>query len=268
MGRILRGWEITKASFKVVRTDKEIMLLPVASAVMCLLVLLTILGVPAALGLLSPGYASALAIVFYLVSSFVIIFFNTALVACAKIRFDGGDPTIRRGLSVASTKAGKILQWSMVAATVGVALRVLRQKGGLLGGIVSAIGGLAWAVSTYFVIPAILYEDLGPIDAISRSLAIIKRTWGEGATAYISTHIIFFLLSLAALPFLLVAFSIFPSSPPLAMLIIASVIVYYILPAVVGTAVDGILTAALYKFSVDGEVPKDFEKANIQTVIY
>ena len=86
------------------------MLLPVASAVLCFLVLLTILGVPAALGLLSAGYALAVFIAFCLVSSFVIIFFNAALVACAKIRFDGGDPTIRQGLSVAWTRAGKILQ--------------------------------------------------------------------------------------------------------------------------------------------------------------
>ncbi len=235
---------------------------------LCFLVLLTILGVPAALGLLSPGYALAVFIASYLVSSFVIVLFNAALVACAKIRFDGGDPTIRQGLSVAWTRAWKILQWSIIAATVGVVLRVLRQKGGLLGEIVSAIGGLAWGVSTYFVIPVILYEDLGPIDAIGRSLGIMRRTWGEGVTAYISTNIIFMLLSLAALPFLFVAFSVFSFSPALAVLIVASVIIYFMLLAVVGTAVDGILTAALYKFSVDGEVPRDFEKANIQAVIY
>lgn len=50
------------------------------------------------LGLLSVENAWLLAIVFYFVSSFVVIFFNTTVLGCAKIRFDGEDPMVRQGL--------------------------------------------------------------------------------------------------------------------------------------------------------------------------
>ncbi len=248
--------------------DKEIMLLPVASAVLCILILVTILGLPIGLGILSTEEIWPLGILFYFVSSFVVIFFNTAVVACAKIRFDGGDPTVRQGLAVAWSKVGKILQWSLIAATVGMVLRMLREKGGLIGNIISYIGGFAWAISTYFVIPVIVYEDFGPIGAIKRSVEIIKKTWGEGVTAYISTHIIFFLLGLAGLPLLILGVWLLSSSAALGILLIAFAMAYFVLLAVAATAIDGILTAALYKFSVDGVVPRELESAKIEGVLY
>lgn len=268
MGTLSRGWQMAKASFKVLRSDKEIMLLPVASAGVCILVLLTILGIPVGFGLLSFQDAWPIIILFYFVSSFVVVFFNTAVVACAKIRFEGGDPTVRQGLSVAWSRVGRIIEWSIVAATVGIVLRSVRRKGGLVGTIISYLGGLAWAVATYFVLPVIIYEDLGPFAAVKRSIQIIRKTWGEGVTAYISTHVIFFLLGLVGLPFLLLGIWSLGFSAALGIFLIALAMAYFVLLAVAGTAVDGILTAALYKFSVDGKVPGEFEGARIEGVIY
>lgn len=46
MGRISRGWKLTKLSLRVIRKDKEILLLPVLSAAFTLLVLASfVLGI-------------------------------------------------------------------------------------------------------------------------------------------------------------------------------------------------------------------------------
>lgn len=38
---------------------------------------------------------------------------------------------------------------------------------------------IAWAIVTYFVVPVLVVDGVGPIQAVKRSSAILKRTWGE-----------------------------------------------------------------------------------------
>jgi hypothetical protein len=66
-----------------------------------------------------------LAFVFYLVTYFIITFFNTAVVACASLRMEGGNPTIGYGLRVAADNLLPILAWAALSATVGMILKGL-----------------------------------------------------------------------------------------------------------------------------------------------
>src|SRR5437867_403605 len=110
-GRMSRGWSMMKQSWSVLRLDKELMLFPVFSSIACLLVLASF----ASPLLFVPGFAQqifnqaqqqqqapiwqqpvayAVLFGFYFANYFVVVFFNTALVSCAVIRFSGGDPTV------------------------------------------------------------------------------------------------------------------------------------------------------------------------------
>jgi uncharacterized membrane protein len=80
----------------------------------------------------------------------------------------------------------QIFVWSLVAATVGLFLRALDQaaeRAGPLGrivvGILSAALGMMWSIVTIFVVPAMVYKNIGPIDAIKDSVQTLKSTWGE-----------------------------------------------------------------------------------------
>jgi hypothetical protein len=44
MGRIARSWEMVKQSFAILKSDKELMVLPIASAISCVLVSAVILA--------------------------------------------------------------------------------------------------------------------------------------------------------------------------------------------------------------------------------
>ena len=44
------------------------------------------------------------------------------------------------------------------------------------------IGGV-WAYMTFFVVPVLVAENLGPIGAVKRSGSLFKRTWGEQMVA-------------------------------------------------------------------------------------
>src|SRR5690606_14657987 len=73
---------------------------------------------------------------FYLTTTFVIVFFNTALVCCAMTRFAGGDPTLGSGLSAAVERLPQILGWALLTATVGTILRTVEERVPLVGRIV------------------------------------------------------------------------------------------------------------------------------------
>jgi hypothetical protein len=173
-GRFSRSVELAKASFAVVRADKELMLLPVMS-VCALLVLLGSLMVPVAmLGGFSAGAAQgdspaslAAALVFYTAVWFVGLYFNAALVGAAMIRMDGGNPTLRDGLRIAWARKGRILGYALIAATVGLLLRAIEERVGWLGALVVKLVGATWAVATFLVVPVLVTRDVGPVEAVS-----------------------------------------------------------------------------------------------------
>ncbi|MBK5930295.1 DUF6159 family protein [Halochromatium salexigens] len=118
---------------------------------------------------------------FLLVTSFITHFFLTALVGGTLERLHGGNPSVGDGLALARQRAGVILGYSAITATVGLLLSFLRgrdQQPGI-GFLLASLGGFAWGVATFLVIPVLAAKDIGPIAAIKESVGLLKRTWGE-----------------------------------------------------------------------------------------
>jgi hypothetical protein len=268
-----RGWSLTKTSFKVLKLDKEILTLPILSGV--IFVLLTVSFVvpfERFFGFERLTPAAMLAIFgFYVLLYFVAIFFNAAVIECAMIRFNGGDPVVRDGLRKAWQHKGRILQWAIVAATVGLILKILENMARnaeneltrILGQIAVGMVGAAWNIATYFVVPALIYQDIGPFDALRASVGTWRRAWGEGFTATFTTGMIFFLLGLVGLLPLFIGVSLIGTSVALGFGLIAVALLYWVLLAAVNSAVDGIVTAAIYKYAVDGRLPEAFADAPV-----
>src|SRR4051812_43294992 len=122
--RFGRSIDLAKASFGVLRSDKELLIFPLLSFIG--LVIVTILF---AIPLIATGgitHASegrvdpisyVLAFLFYLVSYTVTFFFQTGLVGAALIRLDGGDPTLRDGFRIAVSRLPQIIGYALIAAT-------------------------------------------------------------------------------------------------------------------------------------------------------
>jgi hypothetical protein len=162
-GRFERSLALVKATWSVVRADKELLWLPVMS-VMALLLIVGSIAVPVfALGHFSPGAAREVggatwfgAFAFYVLSYFIALFFNTALVGAAMIRMDGGNPTLRDGLAIAWARVGRIFGYAVIAATVGMFLQALEERVGWVGQLVVKLLGVAWALSTFMVVPILV----------------------------------------------------------------------------------------------------------------
>ena len=76
-----------------------------------------------------------------------------------------------------------LLPWAVLSATVSLVLRAIEERAGIVGRIVGSLVGLAWSLVTFLVLPVLVIEQLGPIDAVKRSAELFKQTWGENMIA-------------------------------------------------------------------------------------
>jgi len=264
MGRLSTGWQLTKTSLRVLRKDKELLLLPLISGLCLLLVLAGFVGGM----LLVVGWDALMAggnywisigfmIVYYIVAFFIGIFFNAAVIGAAMIRLEGGNPTVSDGLRIARQNLGRIFLWALFAATVAMILRAIQERVGFIGKIIVGIIGIAWSLGTFFVVPVLIYEKLGPWAAVKRSASIFKRTWGETLAGGFSMGGIFLLAGLAGVLPIVLGWIFGGVFGLVAGLLLA--IVYWILIGLIASAASSILTAALYRYATTGKVAEDFQ---------
>ncbi|MDY0021408.1 DUF6159 family protein [Arenimonas caeni] len=268
--KLSRSWHLVKASAGVLRSDKELLVFPVISAVASLVVAATFLLPMFGAGLLEGDdvgpVTGVLLFLFYLCQYFVIFFFNTALVGAAMIRLEGGDPTVADGLRIARSKFMAILGYAAIAATVGLILRSLQERAGFLGRIVVGLLGMAWTFATFLVVPILVSRDVGPIDALKESVTLLKRTWGENLAGNVGINLAFGLLTTAVviLGIALVVGAAMVGGATLALVVAAFAVVAVAFVAVVQAALSGIYSAAVYRYAVDGQAPEGFSGGELQ----
>ena len=182
MGRIGRSFALVGQSYRLLMQDKELMVLPLISGV-CIAVVMA--GVALGFGLdtshfeqRGPGLYGPLFVI-YVVTYAITIFFQAAVVAGATERMQGGDPTVASALAAAGRRAGAILMWAVVAATVGVILRAIHDRAAFVGRFVAGLLGAAWSLATFFIVPILVLEDRSIPESFTRSVSVFRQTWGE-----------------------------------------------------------------------------------------
>ena len=263
MNSISRGFRLAKASWQVVREDRELLWLPVISF-FCSMIVMAVFAL-GALGIGLPENQSSqispalyvLGFVMYVALAFVSIYFNAAVIGTAMKRLQGEDASIHDGLALARQHIGKIFVWAVITATVGMILRSLQERAGILGRIVLGIVGIAWTVLTFFVVPVLLYEPVGVGDAIKRSGSIFRQRWGETFVGNGTIGIAIFLLSI---PVLIVGGLLAAVVPVLGIVLL--VVAIGILMAI-GSATTGVFNAALYRYATTGETSGAFTQEDM-----
>ncbi|MDG6349412.1 DUF6159 family protein [Luteimonas sp. 8-5] len=270
MGKFSRSWALAKASMAVLRSDKELLVFPLVSTAVTVIVAATFILPMFGLGMFRnleaegggmPAMFYPWLFCFYLVQYFVIFFFNTALVGAAMIRLDGGDPTVSDGLRIARGKWTTILGYAAIAATVGMLLRALEQRAGIVGRIVIGLIGVAWTVATYLTVPVLVARDVGPIEAVKESASLLKATWGENIIGNGGIGLVFTIANvvLVLVCGALVVFLAVQKLVVLATVVAALAVLAVMLMALVQAALSGIYSAALYRYAVQGDAASGFD---------
>jgi hypothetical protein len=210
----------------------------------------------------NPVVAFLLVFALYYVSWFVVIFCNSALVSCALMHFNGEKPTLGDGFRAAGARIPQILLWCLVASTVSVILKLIESgKDNWLGKFIARLLGAAWAIMTFFVVPILVVEKVGPFQAIKRSIAVLKKTWGEALIGNIGLGLFSFILFLPALLLLGIMGACFAQGyMALGFTFLALAVVYIIIYAIFTSALSTVFVSALYQYAAFDKVPQGYEE--------
>lgn len=196
--------------------------------------------------------------------TFIAIFSQVALAACADCALRGEQTTVGEGLRAAGARLGPILGWSLVQATVGLALSALREAGGadsILGSILSIVADAAWAVVTFFVVPLLALEGLGPIAAIKRSGGLVRQRWGEGVVGSAATGAVVLIAALPAAALIAIGFVV---GGGVAVALIALGAVVLAVAVLVGSTLNAVFRVALYRWATTGEAIGSFAPQELE----
>jgi hypothetical protein len=260
-GRFARSLALARASWSVIRADKELLWLPVLSVMALMLLVGSFVAPAVALGAFDAAAASGdppagfalVAFVFYVLAYFVAIFFNTALVGAAMIRMDGGNPTLRDGLALARSRVGRIFGYAIIAATVGLLLRALEARVGWVGRFVVRLIGVAWSLATFLVVPVLVTRDVGPIDAVKASAALLRGTWGENLIGTVGLGLAFAAAYLVVLLSGggLILIAIKAGLPFMTIVVLLLAIVALVVLSALQATMQGVYAAALYRHATE-----------------
>lgn len=267
--RLSNGIALARCSWRVLLTDKHLLVFPIVSGVLFLLVLASF-AIPLVTlvdwagiersGGKPPIWVYPVAFAFYFCTYFVAIFCNAAMVSCALMRFNGQSPTVGDGFRAAFARLPQIFAWALVSATVGMLLKAVEAAHEKVGRIVATVLGTAWSVMTYFVVPVLVVEKTGPFEAVSRSVSILKKTWGEAAAGNLGLGLFLFLLALPVVVLLVAGvFLAANGSGPLGLVLIVAGVLALLLHMAVSAALNTILLGAVYQYAADGRVPEQFD---------
>jgi Family of unknown function (DUF6159) len=217
--RMSNGWRITMNSFKVLKANRQLIIFPILSG----LSLLVLFGSFVIALLASADWhpenidtsrkigSYVVIFLFYIINYFIIVYFNTALIHCTSLYFKGEEVTVRKGLDFSNSRLASIFLWAIFAGTVGAILKIIQENLGTAGRIITGLTGIVWSIATFFVVPVLAYENLGPIDALKRSVKLMKEKWGESLGASFSFGLVQLLgVFIVAIPAVIIAMVIHP----------------------------------------------------------
>lgn len=271
---IQRSYTIFRQSLSVLRQDKEILVFPLLSGIFTLVAMAGLVFGGVATGFFQRivesgdrsleanvlGYAALF--VWYFVSWFIVLFFNVGVVACARIRLEGGDPTVADGFRAARENLKAIVVWALISATVGLILRMIAERSRLIGQLIAKFLGAAWAIATYFIVPVMIFEKRGAKESMTSSTQLISRTWGESLVAAAGVGIIIMLLGIGGLAFPIIGIFISPRAVAIGL---GVMVLYWIILAILSSALTGIYRTGLYLYAREGKLSSGFGESLVQS---
>ena len=231
MSRFQRSWELFKCSVHVIGANRKLLLFPIIITLL-MFVIAAFFIAPIALWQTGHGYTEmahwktvagrwvawdaggknlnvnpagyALIVSIYLVSTFFATFFNVAFYSQIIAELRGQTVSISGGMKVAWSRLSAIIAWSLFAGLVGLLIKALEERVGIVGRWIVKLIGLAWSVASVFVVPVIVLEGEGahPVRYLKSSAGVLKRTWGESLIGYAGIQFGGLLVLLGSLVFL------------------------------------------------------------------
>ncbi|MGC8581320.1 MAG: DUF6159 family protein [Thermoplasmata archaeon] len=256
------SWRISKTAFRMIKEDKALLLFPVVSA-LALIGIVILLAVSSFLVIFSSIQSGTdkdalIAIIWitgYFMLWFVHTFFSAALINASMIKLNGQQASFSDGIEGAKSQWKKIFLWAIFAGTVGIIINIIASKLKGFGKLILSIAaGAVWGIATYFILPVLLYENLSAWQSLKRSASIY---WNNFGNTFISNMIVNAIIIGGVLGgIVMVVAGIFITAHTflLGIVLILAGVVLAAISVLIGSAVNGVLIAALYKYATTGKL--------------
>lgn len=279
IGRIRASWLLFKESWRFLAADKELLLIPVAALVLNLCLLGIVIGSTVLLTQNSENplftgdtlHTLDYVVLFmvYVVGAFTLALSQAAITHTVYTRLHNGNARLGESISVALSHAGTLFVWALITSTVGVILRMIAERSQLIGKIVAALMGAAWAIATFFVIPAIVIDKKGAVESIPFSITTFKRTWGETIVSNITLGLFFFLAYMLAIISVVGMIILGVYAENLIIILTALIIgvAWLVMASLAQAALEGVIKTVLYIYATDATTPTNFNRELLEAMM-
>lgn len=281
MSKIAASSKLTRAAWRTLMLNKELFIVSLLSLAVSLVLLTTLVLVFVfSSGLILtdnsvefslPGDLINYAILaMYLFISYAIAnYFSGAIAYAALIKFRGQDPTLKKALYAATKKAGPLLAFSGLQATVGLILNILSDRLPFAGKIATLIAGAAWSVATMFALPVIMdNKETKPLETVRHSSRIFTKIWGESVFIGLGLGIISVGVSIIMFVVLFsgVALSVIYSNWAFGVISFVLFLAGLMFYSLVLTTLTTIVKTAAYYYASTNQLPTGFDEELIRNV--
>ena len=276
VSRFKASWLLLKESWRFLRADSELLLVPVIATiimVMLFAVLVIAVLVSGFVTASTEGKSTLQGVIFiagsYLITAFVVALAQAMVTHTVEVRARGHNASLGQSFLVAVRHIPSLFLWSLISATVGIVLKAISDRSERLGRIAASFLGAGWGVVTYFVVPSIVIDKKSAFVALGHSGSVFKKTWGETIVTNISLGLIFFVLHLVAvLVFLGTLFLSIELGVPAIFLVSGIIYVIWLFAAIAIQQVLGsIVVTLLYIYATTDTPPTNFNTTLLESIV-
>ena len=283
VGRFRASWLLFKETWRFLRLDPEIPLIPLAVGIVNLLLAgVLVVGiisfhltvqplfeVTAAEEVVFHPLAYAFIFFFYVLSAFALAFSQGAIAHTVITRLRGGNASLGDSLRSAAACWPALFIWGVITATVGLIIQIVAERFQGLGRIVVRLVGVAWAVLTYFVAPAIVIDRVGAVTAIKRSGTTLRQTFGETVMTNIGLGLLFAIVYVFSV---LAIFGLAVAAYGVAGWVGVSIalgcgFIFLFVIGLIQSSLEAILKTLLYAYVMEHTVPPNFNAELLANVL-
>jgi hypothetical protein len=269
MGRIRRGWQLTKKSWSVLRGHPSLLRFPLYGAAATIVCTLIVVG--PGVYLIDDGRVALggpLAVIGFYLLALIGFYFSVGLAATADMIFHGREASVGDGLAVARSRFSQIAGWAALSTVVGLILSALENQGGVAGQIFGRLLAVGWSLITFLAAPVVALEGTGPFATLKRSAGLFQSRWGQQLTGNIAIGGAVFLL--AILPSLLLiaaGIAIWASASFVGALLLVLGVIGFAIGMLINSALSGIFGVALYRYALDDETVGGFTPEELESAV-
>lgn len=269
MGRIRRGWELTKKSWALLREHPALLRFPLYGAAATIVCAAIVIG--PGVYLIDDGrvaFGGPLAVIGFYLLAVIGFYFSVGLAAAADMIFHGRDATVSDGLAVARSRFSQIAGWAAISTIVGLVLSAIENQSGILGQVFGRVLAVGWSLITFLAAPVIALEGTGPIETMKRSASLFKSRWGQQVTGNLAIGGAVFLLGiLPSILLVVVGILVWASASFVGALLVVIGVIGFAIAMLVNSALSGIFGVALYRYALDNETVGGFTPEELESAV-